>query len=117
MKNASMKSLVTATALSLGVIFASQASAEAIQEQAMPSRAIETHSISIAYTGSDVATDEGRENLNRKIKRAAQQVCGSTNPRQAGGLKLASRNRQCYESAMKSALSQVNSGQLASLAH
>ena len=84
-----MKNVVTATALSLGVLLASQAGAEGIQEQAMYSRVLETHSISVPYTGSDLATDSGRASLYGKIKRAAKQVCGPTDPRQAGGLKLA----------------------------
>lgn len=117
MKNASVKNIVTATALSLGVLLANQAGAEGIQEQDMSSRVVETHSISVPYTGSDLATDSGRANLYGKIKRAAKQVCGPTDPRQAGGLKLASRNRDCYDSAMEAAISQVETGQLASLAH
>lgn len=117
MNNASLKNVVTATALSLGIVFAGQAAAEANQEQALSSRAIETQSVSVAYIGSDLNTDEGRAGLYNKIKRAARQVCGPTGAREAGGVRYASRNRQCYEDAMEAALSQVETGQLASLAN
>lgn len=88
-----------------------------MQEQALSDRTIETQSISIAYNSSDLATDEGRANLYGKIKRAAKAVCGPTGSREAGGLSLASRNRECYQSAMEAALSQVDTGQLVSLAN
>jgi len=117
MKNESLKKLVTATVLSLGVVLASQAGAETMQEQALSARGVESQSISIPYSGKELDTDKGREELYLKIKRAAKQVCGPSDPRQAGGLQLAARNRKCYESAMETALSQVETGQLASLAH
>jgi UrcA family protein len=116
MKNASLKTIVTATALSLGVVFASQAGAAAIQEQALSSRLVETQSISIAYAGTDLASDEGRASLLAKIKRAAKEVCGPTGLREAGSLNMASRNRKCYEGAIEAAVSQVETGQVASLA-
>jgi len=117
MKNPIFTNVATAAAFSLAVLLSSQAGAEEIQEQAFSDRMIETQSISIAYNGSDLATDEGRANLYGKIKRAAKAVCGPSGSREAGGLSLASRNRECYQSAMEAALSQVDTGQLVSLAN
>jgi len=117
MKNPIFNNVATAAAFSLAVLLSSQAGAEEIQEQAFSDRMIATQSISIAYNGSDLATDEGRTNLFGKIKRAAKEVCGPTGSREAGGLTLASRNRECYKSAMEAALSQVDTGQLVSLAN
>lgn len=117
MKNTIFTKAVTAAALSVTVLFASQAGAEEAQGQALPSRAIETQSINIAYQGADLASDEGRAKLYGKIKRAAKEVCGPTSSREAGGLSLASRNRQCYESAMQAAINQVEAVQLVSLAN
>lgn len=117
MKNSIFNNVATAAAFSLAVLLSSQAGAEEFQEQALSSRMIETQSISIPYNGSDLATDEGRANLYGKIKRAAKEVCGPMSSREAGGLSIASRNRECYESAMEAALSQVDAGQLVSLAN
>ena len=117
MKNSIFNNVASVAALSLAVLLSSQAGAEEIQEQAFTDRMIETQSISIAYNDSDLATDEGRANLYGKIKRAAKAVCGPTGARDAGGLSLASRNRECYQSAMEAALSQVDTGQLVSLAN
>jgi UrcA family protein len=117
MRNSIFNNVATAAAFSLAVLISSQAGAEEMQEQALSDRTIETQSISIAYNSSDLATDEGRANLYGKIKRAAKAVCGPTGSREAGGLSLASRNRECYQSAMEAALSQVDTGQLVSLAN
>ena len=117
MKNSTFNNVATAAAFSLAVLLSSQAGAEEFQEQALSSRMIETQSISIAYNGSDLATDEGRANLYAKIRRAAKDVCGPTGSREAGGLGIASRNRECYESATEAALSQVDTGQMVSLAN
>ena len=117
MKNSIFNNVASAAAFSLAVLLSSQAGAEEIQEQAFSDRMIETQSISIAYNDSDLATDEGRANLYGKIKRAAKAVCGPTGSREAGGLSLASRNRECYQSAMEAALSQVDTVQLVSLAN
>lgn len=117
MKNSIFNNAVTAAALSVAVLLSSQAGAEEIQGEAFSSRVIETQSISIPYAGSDLATDKGRANLYGKIKRAAKEVCGPISSREAGGLSIASRNRQCYESAMEAAVSQIETGQLVSLAN
>tara|TARA_R110001592_G_scaffold363396_1_gene687576 strand:- start:40 stop:393 length:354 start_codon:yes stop_codon:yes gene_type:complete len=117
MKNAIFNNTVTAAALSVAVLLSSQAGAAETQGQTLPSRHIETQSINIAYQGSDLASDEGRAKLYSKIKRAAKAVCGPTGARDAGGLSIASRNRQCYETAMEAAVSQVEAGQLVGLAN
>jgi UrcA family protein len=117
MKNTSLKNVVTASAFSLGILLAGQASAEAIQDQSLSAQYIETQSISIPYTAGDLATNEGRADLYREIKRAAKRVCGPTGAREAGGLKLAARNRQCLENTLATAIGQVETGQLASLSH
>ena len=115
MKNSIFNNVVTVAAFSFAVLLSGQASAEEIQEQALSSGVIETHSISIPYDSRDLATDSGRAKLYGKIKRAAKEVCGPTGMREAGNLSIASRNRQCHESAMEAAVSQVETGQLASL--
>ena len=117
MKSTSSKNVVAATAFSLGILLAGQASAEAIQDQTLSTQYLETQSISIPYTAGDLATIEGRADLYREIKRAAKRVCGPTGAREAGGLKLASRNRQCVENTVATAIGQVETGQLASLTH
>ena len=117
MKNSVFNKVVIATAVGTAVLLSGQAAAEEIQEQVWSSRMIETQSIHIAYDGSELTTEKGRANLYSKIRRAAKEVCGPTGSREAGGLKIASRNRQCYDSAMEAAVSQVEAGQLVSLAN
>ena len=115
MKSLIFNNVAAAATFSLAVLLSTQAGAEELQEQALSARMIETQSISIAYHASDLATDEGRADLYGKIKRAAKAVCGPTGARDAGGLSLASRNRECYDSAIEAALSQVDTGQMVTL--
>ncbi|MEM6581621.1 MAG: UrcA family protein [Pseudomonadota bacterium] len=112
-----VKRLVGATAIACSLLISSLASAETAIEQSSQSQAFQTQSISIAYSSAELATAESRAALYNKIKNAAKQVCGPTSAHEAGGLRLASRNRDCYEDTIEQAMDQIGNGQLASLAH
>ena len=114
-----MKALVSnsvlTAAISLAVIFSTQASAEHAAKAATLEPAAVVQSISIPYAQAELSTDEGRASLYSKIRRAARSVCGPTGAREAGGLSLMSRNRKCYEEAVSAAVSQVGTGQLTAM--
>ena len=55
--------------------------------------------------------------VENKIKRAAEKVCGPTGYREAGSLAAASHNRKCVEAAMATAVSQLDSSQVATLSN
>ena len=52
----------------------------------------------------DLATAKGRQAAHARLKRAAWQVCGSGEPRTAGSLDFAMKNRDCFEEALTNAL-------------
>ena len=111
-----MKTLVSSsvltTAIALAVSFSMQASAEHAAEAAILESAVVVQRISVPYAQADILTDQGRENLYSKIRRAAKSVCGPTGLRDTGSLSVTSRNRKCYDEAVSAAVSQVGSGQL-----
>lgn len=117
MKKSTFNSIVTAAALGLTLGLSGHASAEQIQEQAALGNGVQVKSISIPYKSGDLTSDAGRANLYGRIKSAAKEVCGPTGLLEAGGLRIASRNRKCYEAALDEAVSQLESRQVATLAH
>ena len=69
----------------------------------------------VSYTDLDLVSTEGRATLEHRISRAAREVCGSSNFREAGSLRQATENKSCYESAIARAMEQVSSPQLAAI--
>lgn len=117
MKTFTKKSVLSAAAMTLALGISAQASAEQVDETFVQGNHEGSQSITIQYTATELANDDGLENLYGQIKRAARQVCGPTGLREAGGLNIASRNRECYEEAVSAAVSQVGSEQLASISN
>jgi len=63
----------------------------------------------ISYNLKEVSTEEGRAELERQIRRAANLVCGPCAVREAGSLAMATANRSCFNAAVASALRTVES--------
>ena len=70
----------------------------------------------VNYADLDLAGSAGQQQLQRRIERAARQVCGSVHLREAGSIYQARLNRQCQERAESDALNQVYQRQIASVA-
>lgn len=105
-----------AAAASFALGFATHANAEESRAYLNPAAAT-TASVSVDYAESDLATAEGRATLQARIKRAAEQVCGPTGYREAGGLAAASHNRKCVEAAIETAVNQLDSSKVAALSN
>jgi UrcA family protein len=86
-----------------------------VDETKVLAGAEETRSVRIQFTRSALASVEERAALQHRIERAAKHVCGPLGAREAGGLRLAARNRQCFTNAVESALSQLEVEKLAAL--
>jgi len=66
----------------------------------------ETNTMDVSLAGLDLDTPEGQETLDRRIDRAAREVCGYG--RQRTGTRLPSRAAsECYKKAKASARQQV----------
>lgn len=116
MKTSIFFGTISATVLSLALGLSAPAGAEEAQAPNTP-RSASTESVSISYSNAELGTEEGRSTLQRKIKRAAEQVCGPTSYREAGSLAIASQNRKCVNDAVTAAATQLDASSVASLAH
>lgn len=109
--NASLASVVAAAVLAAQ---SGAALAGRVDETMVRAGSEEVRSVRVQFRQSEMATAEGRAALQHRIERAAKDVCGPLGAREAGGLRLAVRNHQCYTNAIDSALSQIEAGELAS---
>jgi UrcA family protein len=91
----------------------SGAAAGQLEETYVQPDTAEVRSVRVQYLSGDITTDEGRVDLQRRISIAAKSVCGPLGARAAGGLRMASRNKRCYDEAVQAALSQIGHRQIA----
>ncbi|WP_338244473.1 UrcA family protein [Aurantiacibacter hainanensis] len=89
MKTISIKSGIAA-ALTAGALMAAPAYAANI----------EGHSVQVRYADLDLSTKEGQETLERRLDRAAQEVCGIDRRTSAQALPT-SESRSCYRETIK----------------
>lgn len=68
-----------------------------------------THAVAVDYTDLNLRHSSGRETLENRLERAAEQVCGSSELRLAGNVRDALRNKACQEQAVERALDRVYS--------
>ncbi len=75
------------------------------------SNQLSVHEVKITYTNEDVATSYGLQELERQIRRAAEQVCGSPNQARGrvGSVRQVMENRRCYDNAVNEALQKIGS--------
>ena len=69
---------------------------------------IDEGKVILTYDLKEISSNSGREELERQIRRAADQVCGSRNVREAGNLQQVRHNRACYKDAVTSALKSID---------
>jgi UrcA family protein len=113
MKAFAMKSILSAAALAVSAGLSVSAAAEQIDETLVEGAMAPT--ATVTFNRAELATTEGRETVERKIRNAAEEVCGSRDLRIAGNLAAAARNDACYEDAVAQGMSQLNANQFASI--
>ena len=114
MKNFTLNKILPATVFSLITGFSmSGAAAGQLEETYVHPDNAEARSVRVQYQSGDIATDEGRAELQRRISIAAKSVCGPLGAHAAGGLRMASRNKRCYDEAVQAAVSQIGHRQFA----
>ena len=83
-----------------------------VSNAAVKSSQVDTERVVISYQMSDLRTAEGRATLEREIRGAANKVCGTVNYSKVRSLQGVSDSRNCYESAVSEALTNLGSGEL-----
>lgn len=96
---AALGMITTATLLAPTIAAAAQPVADAPQ-------------MAVTYSDGDLASDQGTRALYQRIKRAAQSVCPSYDPRD---LTAFAANRECQRQAIASAVRQVGNQRLAAV--
>lgn len=91
-------SIVVATAFAIPTL----ASAE------VEIQSIEADKVLVSYDLKAVATEKGRAELERQVRRAAGRVCGPRNLREAGSLTAMRHNRSCFNAAVAKAMESVS---------
>ena len=103
-----MKNTLVAAALA-GSLAAVALPGQAENVTAVTADAItERNAVAVNYEDLDLTSPKAQETLYYRISRAAEQVCGSTNIREAGGVAQAARNADCYDAAVSKAMSEVS---------
>ena len=95
--------------------FALNASAESLEVIQVTTTQEGLQQATISYDDLDLSTSKGQEAMYFRISAAAEQVCGSKNPRDAGGITQATENKVCYDRAVSEAMSQLSATQVASI--
>lgn len=109
-----LRKVTFATAVSgLLAVVALQASAESTTEVVAHSITTPTQ-VAVNFSDLDLDSSAGQEALQYRLARAAEQVCGHSDIRRAGGVAQAARNAECYEQSLSRALSNVHSSAVAS---
>ncbi|MDO8860621.1 UrcA family protein [Haliea sp. E1-2-M8] len=107
---------IAALVLSLGSCLAASAMAGSYQEATLvQAHGMETRTASVSVADLNLSSVEGRDALHGRLSQAAREVCGPTDYRVAGSIRVAANNRACQKSAVAGALAQVNAGQIASI--
>ena len=86
------------------IIFAAVLAAPLIASAGIKSSNTEEVSVKVSYSGYDLRTTAGKQMIERKIKQAAQEICGATNYTQSRSLKQVSHSKTCYQDAVQDAM-------------
>ena len=106
-----VKKSLSVAVLSVTASLSTNVSAGALSETVVQGDVLPSQSVS--FYRSELATTEGRAAVERRIERAAEQVCGSLDLREVGSLSRVARNKECYDGAVTQAISAVSGNNVA----
>jgi UrcA family protein len=97
------KSVVTAVVVGLMAI-------PVVSQAAVKSNQVDSSSVVISYSMDDLKSAKGRAALEREVRTAARNVCGSAEYSKTRSLQGFSDQRSCYHEAVSEALADLNTG-------
>ena len=109
-----IKSTLAAAALAVSLGTITAAKAGQVDETFVQGAAASTQTVS--FSRAELATEDGRTAVERRIHNAAEDVCGPLSYRDAGSLQLKMQRKACYKQAVAQAMSQIDADQIASTA-
>lgn len=115
MNSSKITTRIGALVFGIGTLLALPAMAEAYTETLVHEQAGDPRSATVSLADLNLASSEGQDAMYFRLSRAAREVCGSSDYRQAGGARQAAKNQACYHNALSDALAQATAGRMASV--
>ena len=112
MKNVINRTLASAV-IGIAAGFALNATAATLETTRVTTSMEGIREAAVSYSDLDLTSTNGREALEARIARAAEQVCGSKHARKAGGVRFAAENKRCFDRAVDQAMAQLPVNQVA----
>ncbi len=107
---------IAALILGISSCLAASAMAGSYQETTLvQANGIETRTTSVNVADLNLASVEGQDALHGRLSQAAREVCGPTDYRVTGSIRVAANNKACQNAAVADALAQANAGQVATI--
>lgn len=91
------------------------AAADSFNETTVTTSANGLRSATVSYADLDLTTAAAQETLYYRLSGASRKVCGSSDIRRTGSLKVAAENKACYEITLEQAMSETHDSQMASI--
>ena len=73
---------------------------------------VDSNNVVVSFSAEDLQTAQGRAALEREVRTAARQVCGTSEYSKDRSLRHLVQARACYHEAVTEALSNLSSGEL-----
>ncbi|MEP4145822.1 MAG: UrcA family protein [Halioglobus sp.] len=113
MKKTAIKSILSVAALTLTAGISMSASAGSVSETIVHGHAVPAEAVT--FKQSELATAEGREAVEQRVRKAAENVCGPSDYRIVGSLSRSAKNKECQSQAVAQAMTQITNDSVASI--
>ena len=69
----------------------------------------------VVYSDLNVVKEAGAQALYRRLQQASKRVCGVESVQSAGGIRILSEQRDCYQDAMNKAVARIDNSVLTAI--
>ena len=113
MKNSSISKILCGAVFSIASVVSMAASAGGYSETIVTTTAEGLRTTTVSYADLNMSDPKDKGILERRVRLAAQKVCGSSDWRTAGSVRQASANKSCSQAAVAGAVDMSASSQVA----
>jgi len=89
--------------------------ADSVNETTITTSANGLRTATVSFADLDLTTAAAQETLYYRVSGAARKVCGSSDVRRVGSVKIAAENKACYDTTLEQAMSDTHASQVASI--
>lgn len=112
MKSTSFSKVLFSAVIGFAAGISTQAMGDVYGETHVSTTAEGLRMTTVSYADLDLSDPDGKEILNRRLRNAAADVCGSPDIRKAGSIRQAHENKSCSHHAVANAEQQAASSQV-----